>query len=191
MEKAKEIRTILLGRVAFHEGAYVAAPNLRGIKFVGFNDGSNAVALFGIANKSRSYRASSMDAAVVGMGKIFGQLGRPVYFESTPEQPARLIRVMGNPVILTMDYVDDSILITAYAARKLLAPLTLKQAFRQLERHLPEDVRLDFLAADGPQEARETLRQRRIRKKTEKWERKAQRYEAKVKEATGKEDNKE
>ena len=190
MEKSKEIRTILSGRVTFYNGAYMAAPDLRHVSFVGLYDGSNTALFFGFSEKSRKYRAGSMDAAVMSMGKIFVQLGRPVYFESDPEQPARLIRVFGNPVILTMDYVDDNILISAYTARKLLAFLTLNQAFHNLERHLPEEARLDFISEKLPREPRETMRQRRVRKKTEKWERKAQRYEAKAR-AVGKGNNEE
>lgn len=190
MEKSREIRTILSSRVTFRNGAYMAAPDLRHISFVGLYDGSKNAMFFGVAERSRNYRAGSMDAAVMSMGKIFAQLGRPVYFESDPEQPARLIRVYGNPVILTMDYVDDNILISAYTARKLFASLTLNQAFRNLERHLPEEARLDFITEKLPKEPRETMRQRRVRKKTEKWERKAQRYEAKAR-AVGKDDNEE
>ena len=190
MDKSKEIRTILSSRVTFHNGAYMAAPDLRHISFVGLCDGSKNAMLFGVAERSRNYRAGSMDAAVMSMGRIFTQLGRPVYFESEPEQPARMIRVYGNPVILTMDYVDDSILISAYTAKKFLAFLTLNQAFRNLERHLPEEARLDFISEKLPQEPKETMRQRRVRKKTEKWERKAQQYEAKAR-AVGKKDNEE
>lgn len=177
MERSKEIRAILSGRIAFHEGAYIAAPNLRSVRFIGLNDGSNAVTLFGVAKKCRSYSAESMDAAVIGMGRIFAQLGRPVYFESDPELPARLIRVFGNPVILVMDYVDDSIVVSANTARKVFAFLTLNRAFHYLERHFPEDVRLDFISENLPQE---TMRQRRIRKKAGKLARKAKRYEAKA-----------
>ena len=183
MEKLQEIRSILSSRVMFRDGAYMAAPKLHNLGFVGMYDGSKAASMFGVTSRSRRYEAESMDAAVLGMQKIFSKLGRPVRFESDPEQPARLVRMISNPVILTMDCEEDGLVISAYTARTILAFLTLKQAFRQLERHLPEDVRLSFMAMNLPKEPRETLRERRQRKKTEKWERKAQRYEVKAQKA--------
>ena len=183
MDTAREIRTILASRVTYHDGAYMAAPNLRHIGFLGLFEGSNAAMLFGVASRERSYRAESMDAAAVAIDKIFGKLGRPVYFESDPERSARLMRVFGNPVILTMGYADDAVVIGAYTARRLLSFLTLRRAFQSLERHLPEEFRLSFMSVDVPGQPRETLGQRRIRKKREKWERRAQRYEARARAA--------
>lgn len=186
MDKRKEIQSILTSRVTFRNGAYMAAPDLKSIGFVGLYDGSKAAAMFGVVSRSRRYEADSMDAAILGMEKIFSKLGRPVQFESEPEELARLVRMAGNPVIMTMDVEEGGIVVCAHTARTMLAPLTIKQAFHTLERHLPEDVRLSFMAVNLPKEPRETLRERRARKKTEKWERKAKRYEAKIK-AAGKE----
>ena len=186
MEKSKEIRLILSSRVAFRNGAYMAAPSLGKLNFVGLYDGSKAAMMFGVLSRRRQYYCPSMDAAVYSVENIFEKLGRPVYFQSDPEQLACLIRmIIGNPVILTMDEEDEGIVIGAYTARTLLAPLTARRAFRSFERHLPEGVCLEFVASDLPKEPRETWRQRRVRKKTAKWEKRAMKVNAKVQSVAG------
>lgn len=177
MDKAREIRTILASRVSYHNGAYMAAPDLRHLGFLGLYEGSASAMVFGVASRERSYHAESTDAAALAIDEIFSRLGRPVYFESDPDQPARLMRVYGNPVILTMECRDDAVVIGAHTARRILSFLTIRRAFQSLERHLPEEFRLSFMSIDVPGEPRESLRERRQRKKREKWERKARRYE--------------
>ena len=191
MEKSKEIRAILSSRITFHNGAYMAAPSLAKVRFLGLYDGSKAAILFGVLRRQRQYYCESKDAAVYSVEKIFMKLGRPVYFQSAPEQLACLMRmIIGNPVILTMDEEEDGVVISGYTARSLFAFLTVRRAFRSFERHLPEEVRLEFVPSELPQEPRETLRERRIRKRAAKWEKRAARVNAKAQAvAVPKEDN--
>ena len=184
MEKEKEIRTILSSRVAFHNGAYMAASGLLKMNFVGLDDGSKAAMIFGVTSRSRRYVSESEDAAFYSAEKIFAKLGRPVYFQSDPEQSACLMRmVVGNPVIMTLDEERGGVLLSIYTARSLTSLLTIKRAFRSFERHLPEEVRLNFKASDLPREPRETLRERLEKRKVEKLKKKAVRAYTKARAA--------
>lgn len=176
MDKYQEIRTILTGRVAYSNGAYVAAESLLKMNYQGTYNGSSAARIFGISCRSNLYQADSMDAAAFTTRKIFEVLGRPVLLRSAPEVPACMLRqLLANPVILTLEQENEKLIVSAYTARTVLSFLSLSRAIRRFEKQLPEGMRTDFREdVSVEKQKRETRKERKARKKAEKWTKKAE-----------------
>lgn len=177
MDKAREIRAILAGRINYQDGAYVAADKLLHMNFQGVYNGSFAANLFGVNHLIRHYRAKDPTAAVNQALNSFRVLGRPVLFRESPQEMACLVRpAFGNPSIMTLEQTESGLLLNVYTARALLAQISRRRAVGAFERHLPQELRENLEATNEvtPKEPKEKHKAKKARKKAEKWAKKAE-----------------
>ena len=188
MDKIREIRAILSGRVTYRNGAYAAADSLRNMRFQGFYNGSLRVSLYGVGSQCRRYYAEDVDAALMQALESLIQMGRPVTFSEDPDAVACLYRPLGNPLILTLEPETDGMTLEIYTARTPLAQWHCSRAVSVFERNLPEELRTQLKAetVTEPKPAKENRRTRKARRKADKWARKAGKAEAKTAKAEAK-----
>lgn len=187
MDKFKELRLILAGRVSFTDGAYVAEPALLRGQLVGMFGGSDRARIMGVRSAARIYPMKDPEAGYRTAQTIFDQIGRRVLLASEPEMKACFVRnYLGNPAVLTVEKKEQGLYLAAFTARTALSALHLRYAFRAFEKRLPAELQTGAAtAAEGPkrEKARREKPKRKDRK-SEKARRKAEKLEKRAAQAS-------
>lgn len=139
-ERLKEIRKVLLGQTQkLDDGSIVAATHRKHIggSFQGVSRGWGVMHVLGIAHRARS--CSVKTAIPKGrMREILKTQGELVYLEKSPEVLACLCRSwLLEPVLLTAWWDGKQLIVYAYTARGIFAPLACRRALKALEKKLP------------------------------------------------------
>ncbi len=139
-ERLKEIRKVLLGQTQkLDDGSIMASAHGRrsGRSFQGVSSGWGAMHFLGITHRAR---ACSVKTAIPKgrMREILKTQGEPVYLEKSPEVLACLCRRwMLEPVLLTAWWNGKQLIVFAYTARGIFAPLACRRTLKALEKKLP------------------------------------------------------
>ncbi len=139
-ERLKEIRKVLLGQTQkLDDGSIMAAAHGRRIggSFQGVSRSWGAMHFLGITHRARS--CSVRTAIPKGrMREILSTQGELVYLEKSPEVLACLCRSwMLEPVLLTAWWNGKQLIVYAYTARGIFAPLACRRTLKALEKKLP------------------------------------------------------
>lgn len=139
-ERLKEIRKVLLGQTQkLDDGSIAAAARRRRIggSFQGVSRSWGVMHVLGIAHRARS--CSIKTAIPKGrMREILRTQGELVYLEKSPEVLACLCRSwLLEPVLLTVWWDGKQLIVYAYTARGIFAPLACRKTLKSLEKKLP------------------------------------------------------
>lgn len=137
--RKKEIRRILLGRLALTEDGRLTADRTdRRIRFQGLVNGWGAVRFLGVAHRERNYQLAD-EASAKEAGQILSRMGRAVELRETPEASACLCRFfMAPPVLVTVETEGKRLRVAAFTGRDPLAPLLCRRALNGFEQELPK-----------------------------------------------------
>lgn len=154
-ERLKEIRKVLLGQTQkLDDGSIVAAAHRKHIggSFQGVSRGWGVMHVLGIAHRARS--CSVKTAIPKGrMREILKTQGELVYLEKSPEVLACLCRSwLLEPVLLTAWWDGKQLIVSAYTARGIFAPLACRRTLKSLEKKLPG--KLEQYREKSPQKKR-------------------------------------
>lgn len=162
----REIRAILIGYVVW-DGEYMrASERLFNPGFSGLNNGADNARFFGMRTDRLAFRVmGGKKKGLRAAGEAFQTLGKKVYLENLPGGLAYLHHAMlKNPVLVTFEVDEDTVLATFYTARGLWAKTLLrreKNAFLAAMPELLKDTTAEFREA----EAREKAERKRGRAK--------------------------
>ena len=158
-KEKKEIRSILLGRILLTEDGKMTSVGKGDFYLpVGVSDGASAVRFLGIARKARVYRSTLSREETLQTGqRLMLDLGRALVLREQPETAACFIRYLATrPAVLTFRYVEDQLVLTAWAPRGLTGRISLRRALASFERRLPGEItRTDEKPPEEPKKAKQ------------------------------------
>ena len=185
----KEIRSVLLGRTLMREDGTLSVPE-KGEFYLsgGVTDGAGALRFLGMSKKSIVLETRRVEWDVKQtLRRIFQSMGRGVNLREQPETIACIIRyVLTKPLLLTFEYREGFPVVTAWTGRSPMGLLSIRRAFKTIEKELPQDIFVTGKEAPAAPEGetdkkkksdKEAKRAEKQAKKREKQEEKARRKE--------------
>ena len=181
----KEIRSVLLGRTLMREDGTLSVPE-KGEFYLsgGVTDGAGALRFLGMARRSLVFETRRVEWDMrQTMRRILQNMGRGVELREQPETIACIIRyVLTKPVLLTFEYREGLPVLTAWTGRSPMGLLSIRRAFKTIEKELPQDIFVTGKEAPDTPEG-ETDRKKKAdkeAKRAEKQAKKAAKQEEKV-----------
>lgn len=139
----KEIRSVLLGRTLMREDGTLEVPE-KGEFYLsgGVSDGAGALRFLGLSKRSLvlETRRTEWDLRQ-SLRRILQSMGRGVNLKEQPDTIACIVRyVLTKPLLLTFEYREGLPVLTAWTGRSLMGLLSIRRAFKTIEKELPEGI---------------------------------------------------
>jgi len=145
MQWKREIRDILLGRIAVNEQNMLCTPGSDSLRLpLGIGDGVVSVRLLGLRSRCRACRSSAEQRDTLERVRArMEDIGRAVYLREQPEAAACLIRyVLTRPALLVFRYTDDGPVLAAWTGGGLTSWISRLRAFHSFGKSMPKGLEI-------------------------------------------------
>ncbi|GEM_PF-4897049 len=166
MDRTKEIRRALMGRIITENGVNQVAPNGQHVFYSTVN-GSGYATLFGVSKQTRLYTVPEHSNPKTDAQNLVKSLGRVLKLEMTPDTQASFRRnTWSNMKVYTATVNGKTLDLTVFTARTLFSQLFLFLALRKMESRLP----VKYIRKDLPkkEKIKKTVKEKIQEKRQEK-----------------------
>lgn len=185
MRVTREVRRFLRGRITVEEGIVIVLESARdaALGWQGAMNGSVNSVTLGVSRRERTYNVENSEEGFEQFLMCFSRIGRLAAFVEVPDAAGCFKRNgVGNVVLYALEkdlYGANSLTVTVFTGRGLLAPFRLNHAFRVLQNQLNTELGITEMTPEEKRALQEEEKAERMaRIQEEKFQRQQEREAA-------------